>query len=200
MKNKTLRCLRSVIVLTCCLFLVQSVAWSQRFMHSVGPTMTLLSGKEQTEFSSSKIDIFQTNITYFPRYNFVENNNSSISIGMPVGLGIAIAESGYGDYGILFSYDVPVALDYNFGCKSTPDNEAGFGGYLGLGFGYHKVTISKSSYMDFNGGTYGPIVRGGIRISPPSFNGYGITLGLQYKKGLEKSKMNSYGMAVLVDF
>ncbi|MFT4022936.1 MAG: hypothetical protein QM664_04020 [Flavihumibacter sp.] len=163
--------------------------------------MTLLSGKEQTEFSSRKIDIFQTNLTYFPRYNFVENDNSSISIGMPLGVGIAVAEGSQGsDYGILFSFDVPVAVDYNFGCKSTPDNDGAFGGYLGLGFGYHKVTISKSSYMDFNGGTYGPILRGGIRISPESFNGYGITLGLQYKKGLEKSRLNSYGIAVLADF
>ena len=73
----------------------------------------------------------QTNLTYFPRLNFIENENSSISIGFPVGIGVGIVSSTSGDdAGFYFAYDLPATLDYNIGVKSTSENENTFGGYL----------------------------------------------------------------------
>jgi len=87
------------------------------------------------------------------------------------------------------------------GCKSTSDNDNNFGGYVGLGFGYYKVSISQSSYSNFSGASYGPIVRGGIRFGSAneSWNGHGVTVGVFYKKGLEKDKLNTFGFNVLLD-
>lgn len=175
---------------------------AQQLMHSFGATFSVLYGKVNTPSSSYSYSLAQTNFTYFPRYNFIENENSSISIGAPVGAGIGIAQNTYGnDVGLLFAYDLPIVLDYNFGCKSTYENDNTFGGYLGVGFGYYRVNISKSEYSDYNGSTYGPIFRGGVRIgsSNESWNGHGITLGMFYKKGLEKDKLSTIGFNVLYD-
>jgi hypothetical protein len=152
--------------------------------------------------NSESISLTESNLTWFPRFNFVENENSSISIGAPIGVGIGITTNTYGgDAGVQFSYDLPVVLDYNIGCKSTSDNTATFGGYFGVGFGYNKVNISESSYSDFNGSSYGPLFRAGCRIgsSKESWNGHGVTVGVYYKIGLESNKLHTIGFNVLYD-
>ncbi|HEY5407847.1 MAG TPA: hypothetical protein VIJ92_12200, partial [Ginsengibacter sp.] len=140
---------------------------------------------------------------WFPRYNFIEGENSSVSIGAPVGVGIGLVTNTIGgDAGILFSYDLPVVIDYNIGCKSTVDNDRTFGGYFGAGFGYNKVTISGSSYSDFNGASYGPLIRAGFRFGSAneSWNGHALTAGVYYKMGLENDQLHTIGFNVLMDF
>ena len=80
-------------------------------MHVYGATISVLTGKVKTNFSTSNYTLEQTNFTYFPRFNFVEAENSSVSIGKPVGIGIGIgiASNTIGnDAGIAFAYDLPV--------------------------------------------------------------------------------------------
>lgn len=171
-------------------------------MHGFGVTISGLYGKITTPYSSSSFSLAQTNLTYFPRYNFVENENSSISIGFPLGIGIGIASNTYGnDAGISFAYDLPATIDYNIGFKSTSENEKTFGVYFGAGFGYYKVSISGSQYSDFKGATYGPLFRGGVRIgsSDESWHGNALTIGMFYKKGIEKDKLTTIGFNVLYD-
>lgn len=173
-------------------------ASSQSFMQSLGLTPALLFAKDQY---GNKFSLYQTNFTYFPRYNFVANENSSISIGAPVGAGIGIVNSSSGDPGIGFSFDLPAVLDYNIGCKSTPENETYFGGYLGAGFGYSQNTVSGTSYSNIKATSYGPLFRAGVRIGSAKENwrGHAITIGFYYKKGLEAAKYNTVGCNVLVD-
>ncbi|MBX3254195.1 MAG: hypothetical protein KF862_08655 [Chitinophagaceae bacterium] len=189
------------ILLAITFALIHQWVVSQSFMHSVGATISLLDGKS-TDGNNNRILLTQTNLSYFPRYNFVEYDNASVSVGLPLGLGIGIARNVYDDYGIAFAYDIPAVLDYNFGYKSTPDNDSRVGGYLGAGFGYYGVTISGSSYSNFSGKSYGPMARAGFRFTTPKDreNGHGITVGLFYKKGLEKEKFNTYGCNVYFDF
>lgn len=185
------------------IFLFTCQSFSQSFMHSIGGTPTLLVSKENPETGSEKFSIFQTVITYFPRLNFISNENSSVSIGAPVGVGFGVVKDLGGNAdGFSFAYDLPVVVDYNFGFKSTPEAEGNFGGYLGAGFGYFKVNVSNSSFGNFSGATHGPILRGGIRFgsSSEAWGGHGLTIGLNYKKGIEKSKLSTYGIAVLYDF
>lgn len=166
-------------------------------MHSFGATISILTGTVTGPGSSSDLTMSQTNLTYFPRYNFIENENSSVSIGLPVGIGVGIVTSTFGDdAGISFAYDLPVVVDYNIGCRSTMENDKNFGGYLGVGFGYYKVSISQSQYSDFSGATYGPMFRGGLRFREYE---HAITVGLFFKKGLEKNKLTSFGFNVLYD-
>ena len=187
-------------VLACLLSLS---SFSQEFMHSIGATPTLLVSKDNPETGTEKFTLFQTVVTYFPRLNVISNGNSSVSIGAPVGVGFGIVRDLGGNAdGFSFAYDLPAVIDYNFGCKATPESEGNFGGYLGAGFGYFNVNISNSSFGSFSGATYGPIFRGGLRFGSSSekWGGHGMTIGLNYKIGLEKSKISSYGIAVLYDF
>lgn len=171
---------------------------SSRFMHGLGATLSMLFGKD--EFSNS-FSIAQTNFCYFPRINVLQGESSSFSIGAPVGIGVGIASNTIGgDAGVAFAYDLPIVLDYNFGCKATKNVLKNFGGYVGAGFGYYHVSISQSSFSDFSGGTYGPMGRAGIRFAKEHWNGKAVTIGLFYKKGLEDAKLQTIGTNVLVDF
>ncbi len=176
-------------------------ASAQQLMHSFGLTLSVLQGTLQEGAGSSEsFAVEQNNLTYFPRFNFVENENSSISIGAPIGIGIGITTNIYGnDTGVLFSYDLPLVIDYNIGCKSTMENDRNFGGYFGVGFGYNKVTISESSYSDFNGSSYGPLFRAGFRFgsSNERWNGHGLTAGAYYKIGIDKNKLYTIGFNIL---
>lgn len=176
---------------------------AQSLMHSFGATISVLQGTiHDANGGYESFGLEQTNLTYFPRYNFVENENSSISIGAPIGIGIGLVSNTYGnDAGVLFSYDLPVVIDYNIGCKSTRENDRTFGGYFGAGFGYNKVSISGSSYSDFNGSSYGPLFRAGVRFGSAneSWHGHAVTVGVFYKMGLEKDRLHTIGFNVLVD-
>ncbi len=189
------------ITLLFSLTLISHMAISQSFMHSVGATISVLDGKS-TDGNDNSVSLMQTNLSYFLRYNFVEYDNASLSLGFPVGVGIGIAKNLYDDYGVSFAYDIPAVLDYNIGYKSTPDNDSRVGGYIGAGFGYYGVTVSKSSYSDFSARSYGPLIRAGFRFSTPRDreNGRGVTIGVFYKKGLETEKFNTYGCNIYYDF
>lgn len=190
----SLNSLKKIFMLSCLLSAGCFSLNAQSLMHGIGATISVLSG--------SGITLEQTNLCYFPRYNFVEHDNSSISVGMPLGAGIGVSSNTYGnDAGLAFSFDIPAVIDYNIGCKSTPDNDRNFGGYFGAGFGYYKVFITKSSFSDFTGSSYGPMARAGVRFSSSneSWKGHGITVGMFYKKGLEKLKFSTVGFNVLID-
>jgi hypothetical protein len=185
-------------VLICfCNFSVQS----QNLMHSYGAVISDVSKKKDPAGGAAP-SLLQTSLCYFPRYNFIENENSSLSVGMPVSIGIGLASSTMGDdVGISFAYDIPVVLDYNLGCKSTPDNESTFGGFFGLGFGYNHFAVSQSQYSNLKGNSYGPIFRTGVRFgsNKDSWKGQGITISFFYKPGLETGKWRTFGSHVLLD-
>jgi hypothetical protein len=192
---------QKILLLTILCICIYSSRISAQFMHGVGVTFSGITGNVTTPSSSSGIGLTQSTITYFPRYNFVEKENSSISIGAPVGVGIGLVRNTYGgDVGFSFSYDLPVVLDYNIGARSTADNANRWGGYFGLGFGYFKVNISGSVYSNFDGATYGPLARGGVRF-PASRNDDAstISLGVFFKTGLEKDKLTSFGFNMIYE-
>jgi hypothetical protein len=178
-------------------------ASAQQLMHSFGLTLSVLQGT--LNYSNGGYESFaltQSNFTYFPRYNFIENENSSFSVGAPIGIGIGITTNTYGgDAGVIFSYDLPLVIDYNIGCKSTMENDRNFGGYFGVGFGYNKVNISESSYSDYDGSSYGPLFRAGFRFgsSKESWGGHGLSAGAYYKIGLGQNNLHTIGFNILYD-
>lgn len=176
----------------------------QRLMHAVGGDVSIINKSSElvNGYRTNSLTLTQTNACYFPRYNFIENENSSVSVGMPLSIGVGITRSTYGDdAGVSFAYNIPLVVDYNFGCKSTSETESNFGGYVGAGFGYNHFSVSGSEYSNLSGSSYGPIARAGIRFGSQinSFNGQAITLGLYYKPGLGTDKWKTYGVHVLLD-
>ncbi len=200
---KNLKIIKAVCLLFVFTLTFTAKASAQQLMHSFGLSISVLQGtlyQDAGNYESFAVE--QNNLTYFPRFNFVENENSSISVGAPIGIGIGITSNTYGDdVGVLFSYDLPLVIDYNFGCKSTMANERTFGGYFGAGFGYNKVNISESSYSNYDGASYGPLFRAGFRFgsSREGWNGHGLSAGAYYKIGIDKDKLTTIGFNVLYD-
>ncbi len=110
--------------------LSSTCAFSQSFMHGAGICAFFESYKD-VDMSTA------VGFTYSPRFNFVEGESMSVSVGIP----ISLAFSGSGQYnsregasedfklGILIN--APVMLNLNFGAGSSLDNESRFGGFIG---------------------------------------------------------------------
>jgi hypothetical protein len=197
----------SIIAVLC---MASAISYSQKIMHAYGMNLAEISSKKTVNIPgvpfpiTEKFSLSQAMISYFIRYNVLEKNNASLSIGVPVSIGISIVENDAGfttDRGIGFSYDLPVVMDYNFGCKSTLQNEKKFGGYVGTGFGYFRANISGSNSSNLTTSTYGPIFRVGFRFrsNAENWKGHGIAVGLYYKKGLETKKISTFGTTVYLD-
>jgi hypothetical protein len=188
-------------------FLGGSAAFAQSFMHSLGATIMFGNGKSVDDGSggSSTPTIGLNALTYYPRINLVESDNSSVSVGVPLSLGFQGSVNSQTGSSIVFGYDLPLAVDYNMGHKSTPENEAGFGGYIGAGFGYThtSVSISDNFLGDYaaTANSYGPMVRAGIRFGFPwGEKEMSYTIGGWYKFGLEKEGYKTIGINLLWDF
>lgn len=176
-------------------FFIVSSSHARAAMQSVGMTNSMLVGNIHDQFHSESFKTELIELPYFPGYNFIENDNSSVRIGLPVSVGLGLVRVMVDGGKIAFSSDVPVALDYNIGFKSTMDNDRAFGVYFGAGFGLSQVTLSKSNNFGYNGISYGPLGRLGVRIGSKkeSWRGHGLTISIFYKKGMEKKKRDSFG-------
>lgn len=172
---------------------------AQSFMQGLGANISILSAKINNQYESYTFTMVVTHFSYFPRVNLTESENSSVSIGVPLGVGIGILNNaGAGTAGgVAWGFDLPVALDYNMGCKSTPENEDNFGGYFGAGFGYMYTGWTDAGETS-HANTYGPMVRGGIRFGSGQGRWH-TTVGLFYKLGLESQKYKTFGFNVLMD-
>ena len=192
--------------LLCLLFILfVNYCTAQKIMHSYGGTIENLIGYQTVRGTTSQVYLTQLYATYFPRYNLLGKNKTSLSVGLPLSAGIALADVSDGeDYGLAFGFDVPVVLDFNFGFKATPDADVNknIGGYVGVGFGYNKITISKTANSDFTGVSYGPLFRTGIRFGKKGDASWGnkaVEVNFYFKPGLEKEKYTSFGSAVLLN-
>lgn len=195
--------MKNIYLLALCIcFAFSTNSFSQRLMHGVGATVAIIAKKINTPAYKASFSMQQTMVTYFPRYNFLETSNSSFSIGAPLSAGIGIASnSRRDDVGISFAYDLPLALDYNFGCKANSETQSTFGGFVGAGFSYFNVGVSQSRESDFSGVSYGPIARMGIRFRShkDNWDNKGIMVSFLYKKGMEKDPFTTYASNVIVD-
>jgi hypothetical protein len=180
-------------------------AQAQSFMHAAGATVSIMSAKYETPYGDEKFLITKSGLTYFPRFNFVEGENSSVSVGIPFTAGLSIARNTNSLYddetGLSWSLDFPLVVDYNIGAKSTADNPASVGGYIGTGFSYSFTSIKFDESETIKANSYGPLFRGGMRFGFNAQNlDLGLTVGLFYKIGLEDEKFKTFGFNVLVDF
>jgi hypothetical protein len=143
-------------------------------------------------------------VSWYPRYML----GSSLSVGVPLTLGFSGSFNSREGSSFSFGLDGPVAVDYNFGygaAGSNEDYDGGFGGFVGVGFGYTKATSAapetyNGAYWteaDFSASSsYGPMGHAGVRF-PIKQGEKSITIRLSYKKGLEKTKFNFFGGTLL---
>jgi hypothetical protein len=189
---------KRTLILLASFLLTAGTGFSQSFMHAVGATVHLMNSNVVSDGYSGSTSVAMTTINYFPRYTLIENDNSSVSVGAPVGIGIGFHSDTYtGTSEFFWGYDLPAVVDYNIGLNSTPDNNSSFGGYFGAGFGYSHTNWNIDGYST-TANSYGPIVRAGFRFLIPNKD-KGMSIGLSYKIGLETEKYRTYSIGFLYD-
>lgn len=159
---------------------------------------------------SLSLDAAFYGVSWYPRYILSEGERGSISVGIPLTIGLSGSYNSREGGAISFGLDAPIAVDYNFGLGAfaEDDGSSRFGGFVGAGFGY--TTTTSTTEDDYNSTlwnesdiskarSYGPMAHGGIRFGLGE-NGNQITLKLSYKKGLEKEKYNFFGATFLFGF
>jgi hypothetical protein len=176
---------------------------AQRVMHSVGASVNLITEKVNIParyggVASTKIEtLFHGSGDYFFRYNLTETEKSSISIGVPVSIGLGSANDPNNDAaGLYFATDISLGAFYNSGLKSTKENENNFGYFVGGGISYGYIGLYYDK-QTFKISTYGPMVYSGVRF--PIKNEV-LSVGLFFRYGLEKEKLKTYGLKLMKDF
>lgn len=189
-------------------FLPVTFAFSQTFSHGVGVAVFVTTAKGGNAAVAE-------GVTYSPRYNFLENEDFSLSVGVPLSVGISGSySSNYNsstgsttDNTLGFMANIPLIVNFNFGAGSTPDNESRFGFYIGGGAGYHygKYNVDTTdSYGDDY--TYQATIKGfgpagnvGVRFAVGRGT-HNVEARLTYMKAMDNSKANIFGMGALFNF
>jgi len=130
-----------------CFFLLLSIVtvpiFSQSFMHGVGTGVFVEKSKGYDPVATA---IF----TYSPRINLTESDFMSLSVGIPLTVGLSVNYQSGNYYseetgGFNFMANLPLMLNVNLGAGSSKECEDRLGFFLGAGFGYHFGT---QTYID----------------------------------------------------
>lgn len=192
------------------LFLIVKTSFCQSFMHGVGITAI---GTNQGRTSKNSVEM-GGGFAYSPRMNFYQNENLSVSVGIPLSLGISASTSSttdqYGDYtsavGIWFN--LPVIVNLNMERGSTKSNRKKFGYFVGAGFAYHHGDFVTDGIYDpvtdtytetYSSNAFGPAGNAGVRLGVGKKH-KNIEIKLSFMKALNETKPNIFGLAGLFNF
>lgn len=190
------------------IFLLASAAgFSQSFSHGVALNVFVSTAPGNKAGANG-------GITYSPRFNFVEAENLSVSVGIPISLGLAGSyNSSYNSYygttssnTLSFMLNAPVIINLNIGAGATPDADSRIGFFIGGGFGYHYADFNITDDPVDNGietkttfSTIGPVGNAGLRIGV-GHGSHNIEIRGEYMRGLNNGGANIYGGTVGFNF
>lgn len=177
------------------------LAKSQSFHHGVG-TGALISTMKNAESN-----VYGT-LMYNPRVSFAETENSSISVGIPLSVGIA-GSYNYNSYdgssgSLSYMVNAPLMVNFNYGAGSSDEAESRFGFFAGAGFGinhgnwYYADDYYGESYSESQT-SYGPAANAGVRFAVGN-GSHNIEVLLSYMKGLNEGKPNIFGIQGVFNF
>jgi hypothetical protein len=205
------------IVLFLTLFFTVAAVSAQSFMHGAGVTVFAASSP------GSKTTVGY-GLTYSPRFNFLETESLSVSVGIPLSVGISFSASLYSptstyddDVSLGVVLHAPLIVNLNMGRGSTKDNTQKFGFFVGAGASYyHGDFIDSYSYGDgYSINAFGPAGNAGVRLGVGRKH-RNIEIRFSYMKGINDNirtrddgfgnpikfndKPNVYGVACLFNF
>jgi hypothetical protein len=185
-----------------------TAGFSQSFMHGAGLNVfvaTAPGGKASVNGG----------LSYSPRFNFIEQENMSVSVGIPFTVGVsgsysADYNSQYGSSSsntLSVMFNAPLIINLNMGAGSTKTTESRFGYFAGGGFGYHYGTYNISDILNqYDDGytttklnTFGPVGNAGVRFAVGRGT-HNVEVRLQYMRGLNDSKANIYSVGAAFNF
>ena len=188
-----------------CLFFTALSGFSQSFMHGAGINVFVANAAGgQTAVNGG--------ISYSPRFNFIEDKDMSVSVGIPFTVGVsgsysANYNSQYGSSSsntLSVMLNAPVIINLNMGAGATKEAESRFGYFVGAGFGYHYGTYNLSDILGSSEtgtkfSTVGPVGNAGIRFGVGS-GSHNIEIRLQYMKGINDVKPNIFSAGAAFNF
>lgn len=183
-------------------------AFSQSFQHGVG--LGFFIDKIEEEYIDPRVNF---SVLYNPRFNFVETQSLSVSVGIPITIGFSGSyEAGYNSYDggyeentLGYMFNAPVMLNLNLGGGSSKKSNKLFGGFIGGGYGiyssnstdvYHYDYELGEEYMTSAGGsTFGPAANAGVRFGVGRLNHKkSVEVRLSYFRGTTNYKINVFGL------
>ena len=198
------------LLATLCLAGVKA-SQAQHFTHGVGVGIFVEDAK-RTEAKGS------FSLTYSPRLSFAEEEKTSLSIGIPLNVGLSGSYSyvfidGYGYYeenALKYMINVPLMLNFNFGAGSVRGCEDRMGFFIGAGYAYHVGSVNEH-FFDQNGYEYkmpesntksstGPAANIGMRIGVGYKKKRNIEIRTSYMKGVSSYKPHVIGVNCLFNF
>jgi len=176
-------------------------ASAQTFLHGAGTGASVFTARD------IETSVYGT-LLYSPRVTVTENEQFSVSIGIPVTIGFT---GGIGYNSSLGTYDdfkfliyTPAMLNYNWGAGSSPLSERRFGFFAGAGFGitfgnHYMDSWEYSWYEEKTRAYWGPAANAGVRfgVGKQSKN---IEVLMSYKKGLSANNPQYFGLSCLFNF
>lgn len=161
-----------------------------------------------TVHSDYRFRIKQYGIVYGPKVDVLATKDVSISLAMPVMLGLAITHR-YRSYdmdgsktdtieglrGSRVAFEIPVFAELNIGLRSAADErQRMFGLFAGAGYSYSFTQVKTTEgYIPFD--RWEPVVRAGIRFGNKWENRYSLafTLRRQWQNGSQPT----YGLQLM---
>lgn len=193
------------ILCSAALLITMNAAFSQSFMHGAGIAVMGGVGNHGDDIT------FAEGFTYSPRFNFIENDKLSVSVGLPLTVALSATYSYNSYYGsdasIGFTANLPLIVNLNMGRGSTKENRQKFGYFVGGGFGFHHGDFLETAYDEYGYGyddsrsvnTFGPAANAGVRFGVGRKH-RNIEVRLSYMKGLSDTKPDIFGIAGLFNF
>ena len=197
--------MKKLLFVTLLALLAASASFAQSFMHGAGLNIfvaTAPGGKASVNGG----------VTYSPRFNFIEQGDMSVSVGIPftVGFSGSYSSSYNSQYGSSSSntlsvmFNAPLLVNLNMGAGASKESESRFGYFVGAGFGYHYGTYNISDILNYEEtstkfSTMGPVGNAGVRFGVGS-GSHSIEVRLQYMKGLNDVKPNIYSAGAAFNF
>jgi len=182
------------------MFFAVGTIFGQTFMQGAGITVFAASPK------NGKLSIGET-VNYSPRFTVLETDGLSVSVGIPLGIGISIStyfdiyNSSSVSYGLVFN--APLIVNLNIGRGSTKENRNKLGYFVGAGFGYYHADFK--TYNDFGEtipqttNAYGPAANAGIRFGIGKAH-QSVEVNVSYMKGINESKPDVFGLGCAFNF
>ena len=204
--------MKKFFLLTAVSIIGLSSAHAQRFIHGIG-TGVFVDGSSKTVTKAS------TTLTYSVRVSFAETENTSISVGIPLSVGInGVDEYNYDSYTGEYSYNslgymvnAPVMVNFNIGAGSAKGCQSRMGFFIGAGFGFHSGSVQRKvppyyyDYVEYEDpytstGTVGPAANMGLRIGVGARKKHNIEINTFYMKGMTSHKPHIGGLSCLFNF
>lgn len=184
-----------------------STTYGQSVMHGAGTGVSVVTLKNGDPVAYGTL-------MYSPRVIMVENEGSSVTIGLPITLGLSGSYNYSSYYGeesnIQYMINAPLMVNLNVGAGSSFNTEDRFGFFVGGGFGINygnymveqTIMVDGFEYYDAvskDVATYGPAANAGVRIGVGRQT-KNIEILLSYMKGINKTKPNTFGLNCLFNF